>query len=180
MIIFRATGHEQLADALSRFNALLPIPELVRSEKRARYLARLEAEKWELPNAGPLPRWGSLPLERCTLTKAARQALSSQLAGLESYMADSSPLADLSALATRKVAQAAARDQQLKELQDQLANPTPDVAMVARLVGPGHYANIRNDLLAGPAPGHEWVLCAGLMLVGSKEGLAFVQELVGL
>lgn len=52
--------------------------------------------------------------------------------------------------------------------------------MVVRLVGPGHYAKIRSDLLTGNAPGHEWVLCAGLILLGSKEGLSFVQELVGL
>jgi hypothetical protein len=35
-------------------------------------------------------------------------------------------------------------------------------------------------LLAGDAPGHEWIQCAGVLLVGSKEGLSFVRELVGL
>jgi len=52
--------------------------------------------------------------------------------------------------------------------------------MRARLIGPGNTSELRRKLLAGDAPGHEWVLCAGLMLVGSKEGLSFVQELVGL
>ena len=52
--------------------------------------------------------------------------------------------------------------------------------MQARLIGPGNTSELRRELLAGDAPGHEWVLCAGLMLVGSKEGLSFVQELVGL
>lgn len=179
-VMFLATRYDQLASALSRFNALMPVPELERSEKRARHLSRLEVEKWELPSAGPLPRWGTLPLERCTITKAAKQSLSGQLSALESYTADSSPLADLSILAARKVAQSAARDQQLKDLQDQLANPSPDIAMAARLIGPGNMAELRRDLLAGSAPGHEWVLCAGLMLVGPKEGLSFVQELVGL
>lgn len=179
-IIFRATHYEQLADTLSRFNALLPIPELVRCEKRARYLSRLEAEKWLLPGATPLRPWGTLPLERCTITRAAQQLLSSQLSELESYTADSSPLADLNALTARKAAQAAARDQKLKGLQDQLANPGPDAGMVARFVGPGQCAKLRHDLLTAPAPGHEWVLCAGLMLVGSKEALSFIQELVGL
>ena len=179
-VIFLATRYDQLANALSRFNALMPIPELERSEKRARHLSRLEAEKWELPSAGPLPRWGALPLERCTITKAAKQSLSGQLSSLESYTADSSPLGDLSILAARKVAQGAARDQQLQNLKDQLANPTPDTVMVVRLIGPGNMAELRRALLAGSAPGHEWVLCAGLMLVGPKEGLSFVQELVGL
>jgi hypothetical protein len=180
VVIFLATRYDQLATALSRFNALMPVPELERSEKRARHLSRLEAEKWELLSAGSVPRWSTLPLERCTITKAAKQSLSGQLAALDSYTADSSPLADLSALAARKVAQAAARDQQLKDLQDQLASPSPDTAMVVRLIGPGNMAELRRALLTGSAPGHEWVLCAGLMLVGSKEGLSFVQELVGL
>lgn len=179
-VLFLTTRYDHLADTLSRFNTLLPIPDLQRSEKRARHLSRLEADKWELPNAGPLPRWGVLPLERCTITKAARQSLSGQLSALESYTADSSPLADLAVLAARKVAQAAARDQQLKELQDQLTNPNPDTSIVVRLIGPGNSAELRRVLLAGSAPGHEWVLCAGLMLVGPKEGLSFVQELVGL
>ncbi|MCU1740024.1 MULTISPECIES: hypothetical protein [unclassified Pseudomonas] len=178
-LMFLSTRYEQLAETLARFNVLMPVPDLVRSERRARHLSRLDAEKWELPSAGTLPRWGTLPLERCTITKAAKQSLSGQLAVLESY-ADSSPLSDLGKLATRKAAQSAARDQQLKDLQDQLANPSPDSGMVVRQVGPGNTAELRRALLAGTAPGHEWVLCAGLVLVGPREGLGFVQELVGL
>ncbi|EPM68885.1 hypothetical protein A584_16313 [Pseudomonas syringae pv. theae ICMP 3923] len=180
VLMFLATHYDQLAGALSRFNALMPVPELQRTEKRARHLSRLEAEKWELPSAGQLPHWGTLPLERCTITKAAKQSLSGQLSALESYTAEGSPLADLAALATRKAAQAAALDQQLKGLQDQLANPMPETAMVARMIGPGNTAELRRSLLSEAAPGHEWVLCAGVMLVGQKEGLSFVQELVGL
>ena len=179
-VLFLATRYDQLADALARFNALMPVPELQRAEKRARYLSRLEAEKWELPIAAAVPSWGTLPLERCPLTQAAKRSLSGQLAALESYTADSSPLGDLSALAARKAAQSIARDRQLKDLQDQLANPSPDTAMVARLIGPGNGAELRRQLLASAAPGHEWVLCAGLLLVGPKDGLSFVQELVGL
>ncbi|MEB0090081.1 hypothetical protein RHM65_22205 [Pseudomonas sp. CCI4.2] len=180
VILFLSTGVEQLAATLARFNAVLPVPDLVRTEKRARHLSRLEIEKWELPSAGPLPRWDALPLERCTLTKTIKQTLSGQLAVLEGYTADSSPLGDLSALAQRKAAQSAARDQQLDALKQQLANPSPDGSMLVRQLGPGNPTELRRDLLAAAAPGHEWVLCAGLMLVGPLEGLSLVQELVGL
>lgn len=179
-IMFLSTRHDQLATALARFNALLPVPELQRTEKRARHLSRLEAEKWTLPSAATLPAWGTLPLERCTLTQAAKRSLSGQLAALESYTADSSPMADLSTLAARKVKHADARNQQLKDLQAQLANPSPDSTMVARLIGPGDGSELRRQLLTGSAPGHEWVLCAGLLLAGPRDGLSFVQELVGL
>ena len=179
-ILFLGTRLEQLASSLSRFNALLPIPDLVRTERRAQHLVKLETEKWEIPGAGPLPRWQALPLERCTVVKAAKQSMAGQLAVLESYAADSSPLGDLAALATRKVAQQQGRDQQLADLKDLLAGGNPEVSMRARLIGPGNTSELRRELLAGDAPGHEWVLCAGLMLVGSKEGLSFVQELVGL
>ncbi|WNF56038.1 hypothetical protein [Pseudomonas sp. SG20052] len=179
-ILFLGTRLEQLASSLSRFNALLPIPDLVRTERRAQHLTKLETEKWEIPGAGPLPRWQALPLERCTVVKAAKQSMAGQLAVLESYAADSSPLGDLAALATRKAAQQQGRDQQLADLKNLLAGGNPDVSMQARLIGPGNTSELRRELLASDAPGHEWVLCAGLMLVGSKAGLSFVQELVGL
>ncbi|MHB0818389.1 hypothetical protein ACYCFK_08930 [Stutzerimonas stutzeri] len=179
-LMFLATRFDQLAETLSRFNALLPVPDLVRAERRARHLSRLEAEKWEMPSAGPLPRWGALPLERCTVTKAAKQSIAGQLAVLESYAADSSPMADLAALASRKASQQQGRDQQLTDLKALLANSVADTTMRARLIGPGDASELRRQLLEGDAPGHEWVLSAGLLLVGSLDGLSFVRELVGL
>lgn len=179
-LMFLGTRYDQLADTLARFNALLPIPDLVRTERRARHLSQLEAEKWEIPQAGPLPRWQSLPLERCTVVKAAKQSMAGQLAMLESYAADSSPMADLAALAGRKAAQQQGRDNQLNELKALLAGGNADHSMRARILGPGEPHELRAALLQGEAPGHEWVLCAGVLLVGSLDGLSFVRELVGL
>ena len=179
-LMFLATRLDQLAESLSRFNALLPMPDLVRAERRARHLSKLETEKWELPSAGTLPRWQALPLERCTLLKAAKQSMSGQLAVLESYAADSSPMSDLAALAKRKVAQQQGRDQQLNDLKALLAGGHADSSLRARMIGPGTASDLRRDLLKEEAPGHEWVLCAGVLLVGSEQGLSFVRELVGL
>ena len=178
-VMFLGTRYDQFAETLARFNALLPIPDLVRAERRAGHLSTLEQEKWVIPAAGPLPRWGALPLERCTVVKAAKQSMAGQIAALESY-ADSSPMADLASLAGRKAQKAKARDQQLSDLQALLAGGQADSSMRARLVGPGVAQELRRDLLQGDAPGHEWVLSAGVLLVGSREGLSFVRELVGL
>jgi hypothetical protein len=179
-LMFVATRFDQLANSLARFNALLPMPDLVRTERRARHLSKLETEKWEIPAAGTLPRWQALPLERCTVVKAAQQSMAGQLAVLESYAADSSPMADLAALASRKAAQQQDRDQQLADLKALLADGNPDSSMRARMIGPGNATELRQALLAGEPPGHEWVLCAGALLVGSETGLSFVRELVGL
>lgn len=179
-LMFLATRFDQLANSLARFNALLPMPDLVRTERRARHLSKLETEKWEIPAAGALPLWQALPLERCTVVKAAQQSMAGQLAVLESYAADSSPMADLAALASRKAAQQKGRDQQLADLKALLADGNPDSSMRARMIGPGNATELRQALLAGDAPGHEWVLCAGALLVGSEKGLSFVRELVGL
>lgn len=178
-VMFLGTRYDQFAEALGRFNALLPIPDLVRTERRSRHLSVLEQEKWVIPAAGTIPRWGALPLERCTMVKAAKQSMAGQIAALESY-ADSSPMADLAALASRKAAQSLARDKQLTDLKAMLAGGQADSSMRARLVGPGAAHDLRRDLLQGEAPGHEWVLSAGVLLVGSLEGLSFVRELVGL
>ncbi|WP_409283352.1 hypothetical protein [Pseudomonas protegens] len=179
-VLFLGTRYEQLAKTLARFNALLPIPDLVRAERRADHLAKLETEKWVMPTAGTLPRWADLPLERCTLIKAAKQSMAGQIAVLEGYAADSSPMGDLAALAQRKAAQQKGRDQQLDDLKALLAGGNADHSMRARLLGPGGPGDLRRALLEGEAPGHEWVLCAGVLLVGSLEGLSFVRELVGL
>lgn len=179
VVMFLGTRYDQFAATLARFNALLPIPDLVRTERRAQHLSVLEQEKWVMPAAGALPRWGALPLERCTVVKAAKQSMAGQIAMLESY-ADSSPMGDLAGLATRKAAQQRTRDQQLADLQASLAGGQADTSMRARLIGPGVAQDLRRDLLQGEAPGHEWVLSAGVLLVGSLEGLSFVRELVGL
>lgn len=179
-LMFLATRFDQLAESLARFNALLPMPDLVRTERRARHLSKLETEKWEIPAAGTLPRWQTLPLERCTVVKTAQQSMAGQIAVLESYAADSSPMAALTALATRKAAQQKSRDKQLDDLKALLANGNPDSSMRARMIGPGNATELRQALLQGDAPGHEWVLCAGALLVGSEHGLRFVRELVGL
>ncbi|MCF5721037.1 hypothetical protein [Pseudomonas syringae] len=179
-LMFLATNFAELANTLSRFNALLPMPDLVRTERRAGHLARLETEKWDLPIAGKLPRWQALPLERCTLLKAAKQSMAGQVAVLEGYAADSAPMGDLAALAARKTQQQLGRNQQLAELQALLANGSPDDRLRARLVGPGDVNELRRALLEVEAPGHEWVLSAGVVLVGSQTGLSFVRELVGL
>ena len=179
-ILFLGTRLEQLASGLSRFNALMPIPDLVRTERCAQHLTKLENSKWEIPGAGPLPRWQALPLERCTVVKAAKQSMAGQLAVLEGYAADSSPLGDLAALAARKSAQQQGRYQQLAELKELLAGGSTGVSMRARLIGPGNPSELSRELLSGDAPGHERVQCAGVLLVGTREGLSFVQELVGL
>lgn len=179
-VLFLATRFDQLAAGLARFNALMPMPELVRAERRAMHLAKLETEKWVIPEAGQLPRWAALPLERCTVVKAAQQSMAGQIAALESYAADSSPMADLAALASRKAQLQQARDQALADLQASLQGGQADSSTRARMIGPGTGAELRRQLLAGDAPGHEYVMSAGVLLVGSEKGLSFVRELVGL
>ncbi|TCP73580.1 hypothetical protein EC849_116115 [Pseudomonas putida] len=179
VVLFVGTRYDHFAATLGRFNAVLPLPDLQRAQNRAGRLSELEVSKWELPTAGMLPRWGDLPLEQATITRAASQAMSAQLAALESF-APSSPLADLQALATRKAQRSAAKDQAMANLMAMFDGAAAESTMSARLLGPGNATSLRRELLAGAAPGHEWPLSAGVMLVGSLKGLSFVRELVGL
>ena len=181
VLLFLGTRFDQMAGVLSKFNALMPIAELQKAERRAKHLFELDISKWELPTVGALPPWADLPLERCTVLKEASVSINGQLARLESYAADSSPLDDLAELAQRKAEQALGQDAKLDALKDLLAGGTPDTSMQARLLGPGDAGELRKQLLEGDrAPGHEWVLSSGVMLVGSLQGLSFVRELVGL
>lgn len=181
VLLFLGTRFDQMSGVLSKFNALMPIAELQKAERRAQHLFDLDTSKWELPTVGALPPWSDLPLERCTVLKEASASINGQLARLESYAADSSPLDDLADLAQRKAEQALGQDSKLNALKDLLAGGTSDTSMQARLLGPGDAGELRKQLLEGDgAPGHEWVLSSGVMLVGSLQGLSFVRELVGL
>lgn len=181
VILFLGTRFDQMAGVLSKFNALMPIAELQKAERRAQHLFELDTSKWELPSVGALPPWAALPLERCTVLKEASASINGQLARLESYAADSSPLDDLAELVQRKAEQAVGQESKLNELKELLAGGTPDTSMQSRLLGPGDASELRAQLLDGDdAPGHEWVLSSGVMLVGSLQGLSFVRELVGL
>ena len=181
VILFLGTRYDRMAGVLSKFNAMMPIAELQKAERRATHLFELDTSKWELPTVGALPPWADLPLERCTVLKEASASINGQLARLESYAADSSPLDDLAALVQRKAEQAVGQDSKLNELKELLSGGTPDTSMQSRLLGPGDASELRAQLLEGDdAPGHEWVLSSGVMLVGSLQGLSFVRELVGL
>lgn len=179
-LLFLATRFDQLAASLARFNALMPVPDLVRAQRRAEHLAQLETEKWQIPQAGQLPRWQPLPLERCTVLKAAQQSMAGQIAVLEGYAADSAPMGDLAALASRKAAQQRDRDQKLADLRRVLEDDQASSLIQARMLAPGSTAELRRSLLDGDAPGHEWVMSAGVLMVGSEKGLSFVREMVGL
>ena len=181
VILFLGTRFDQMAGVLSKFNALMPIAELQKAERRAQHLFELDTSKWELPTVGAMPPWADLPLERCTVLKEASASINGQLARLESYAADSSPLDDLAALVQRKAEQSVGQDAKLNALKELLAGSTPDTSMQSRLLGPGDADELRAQLLEGDgAPGHEWVMSSGVMLVGSLQGLSFVRELVGL
>ena len=179
VLLFLGTRYDHFASTLAGFNALLPIGDLQRAQRRAQQLSEMDTDQWELAAAGGVLRWGQLALERCTITKASKQALSSQLVALESY-ADTSPMDDLLALAQRKGTLAQQRDQKLADLRALLSGGSAEVTIRARLLGPGDAGELRRQLLDTPAPGHEWALSAGVMLVGSLDGLSFVRELVGL
>lgn len=181
VILFLGTRYDGMSSLLGKFNALMPIGDLQRAERRAKNLVQLDLDKWNIPTAGEQPQWITAPMERCTVLREASQAFNGQLASLEAYAANSSPLSDLADLAQRKVAQAAEQGDRLTALRDLLNSGSEDAGMQARMIGPGDNAELRKQLLESDnAPGHEWVMSSGVMFVGSLKGLSFVREMMGL
>lgn len=181
VILFLGTRYDGMSSLLGRFNALMPIGDLQRAERRAKNLEQLDLDKWNIPVAGEQPQWIAAPMERCTVLREASQAFNGQLASLESYAANSSPLSDLADLAQRKAAQAVEQGDRLTALRDLLNSGSDDAGMQARMIGPGDTAELRKQLLESDnTPGHEWVMSSGVMFVGSLKGLSFVREMLGL
>jgi hypothetical protein len=182
VILFLGTGYDGMSGLLGKFNALMPIGDLQRAERRALNLVQLDTEKWQIPAAGEQPRWFTAPMERCTVLREASQAFNAQLASLESYAADSSPLSDLAELAQRKADQVLEQSDQLSALRELLNSGTDDAGLQTRFLGPGDTDELRKQLLEedDSTPGHEWVMSSGVMFVGSLKGLSFVREMIGL
>jgi hypothetical protein len=182
VVLFLGTQYDGMSSLLGKFNALMPIGDLQRAERRAQNLVQLETEKWQIPAAGDEPRWFTAPMERCTVLREASQAFNTQLANLEAYAANSSPLSDLAELAQRKADQVLEQSDRLAALRDVLNSGTDNAGMQARMIGPGDTAELRKQLLEedDSTPGHEWVMSAGVMFVGSLKGLSFVKEMMGL
>lgn len=176
-ILVLGTELGQLAQSLAVLNAVLPLPALQRAERRAGQLARLEGEKWLMPASDTAPKWRARGLRRSTWPRQAQQAMSAQLAALEGYAADTHPVAELAALADRKAARLQAQAQHLATLQTELAGG--GTTLRARWLGEGEPAELRDALLEGEAPGHEWGLCAGVLLAGPQSAMTYLKELFG-
>ena len=176
-ILVLGTEFGQLAQSLAMLNAVLPLPDFQRAERRAGQLARLEGEKWLMPTSDTAPKWRARGLQRSTWPRQAHKAMSAQLAALEGYAADTSPVAELAALADRKAARQQAQAQQLATLQAGLAGGGSTLRV--RWLGEGDPAALRDALLNGDAPGHEWGLCAGVLLVGPQSAMTYLKELFG-
>lgn len=180
VILCLAASVAELATGLGRLNTLLPIPELQRCQRRARLLATLESEKWHKPVPASLPQWGHLTPQTLPIPRNTRQALEARLDSMATTAKPYSGAAALKQLADRKLASQKAHDQHFTTLQDGLHTSTQDPNLRVRRLGPGDPDELRRQLLDCPAPGHEWIMCTGLMMVGNAQALAFVSELVGL
>lgn len=176
-VLVLGTELGQLSQTLAVLNAVLPLPTLQRAERRAGQLARLEGEKWLMPSADTAPKWRTRGLQSSTWPRQAQQAMSAQLAALEGYAADASPVAELAALADRKAARLQEQAQRLADLRTATAGGGGTLR--ARWLGEGDPAELRDALLEGDAPGHEWGLCAGVLLTGPESAMTYLKELVG-
>lgn len=176
-ILVLGTEYGQMAQSLAVLNAVLPLPDLQRAERRAGHLARLDGEKWLMPASDTAPKWRARGLQRSTWPRKAQQAMAAQLAALEGYAADTSPVAELAALADRKTARLQAQAQHLANLQAELAGGGGTLRV--RWLDEGDPAELRDALLDGDAPGHEWSLCAGALLAGAQPAMTYLKELCG-
>jgi len=178
-VLFLGTHYGGLANALAQLTELLPLPELARIERRARWLQRLESEKWHLPSPRRGPAWATIPLERFPFVRASHRQLRSQLSTLEGFVAEINPVTELRELQRRKgriIGEIRAETDRLQERPSGQGGASVQV----RLLKGSSPARLGRELLQGTPPGHEWALCAGMLLVGDGNDLDLMTELLGL
>ncbi|MNN54476.1 hypothetical protein D3C81_1692940 [compost metagenome] len=120
-----------------------------------------------------------MPLERFEFVRRMRRELNMQLANVEGYWTETNPVEELRSIMKRKtdvLSEILEQTQELRKVPNGHGGPTTR----ARLIHGQGLADIKRKLLSGDAPGHEYVLCAGLMLIGHGGELEMLKELMGL
>lgn len=179
-ILFLTNNYSQLARVLQGFNQLLPIEDLGKAERRAKYLTELETNRQVLPKAGLMPAWQHLPLTRLTVVKQIKANLTAQTANLQGFITNS-PLDTLADVLATKQASQKADDQALADLQNNLNQQGQLSQVMGSYLTGGNTSDIRRQLLAlKAAPSYDWVLCAGVLIVGEPSGLSMLKEMLSI
>lgn len=169
-LLITANTLGEFATALAALTAVVPIPELCTCTRRVLAEQQHAQTRMQTPNTGLTPKWVPGKHQYAPL-RTATNALGAQLAQLESLAADGqSPVAKLTALASKRAAWLNKQQQQLAELKAGLN------ATLYSLQANGTPSSIAATL-SGGLPGFERAHTAAVLLV-SDQPLTFFQELL--
>ena len=125
-VLIAAPEPGQLAESLRAFNAVYPVKELQKAERRAGALATLEIDKFVIPDAPAFPAW----LDAAPLNNAKGQAMNAaagaQLAFAEGMQAATkAPQAALAEFSAKVQQKAKAAQERLSELASGMMGENP-------------------------------------------------------
>ncbi len=163
------------AQQLAALNTAVPLFGF--AQRRAQHLSDLETTKWHQPtNGGPL-HWERKAVGHQATARATDQQLGAAVALLEGLDAENtSPIVELAAVIAKKTATAAAKNNALADLAEQIGGGTG-----SGLFASGSSLSALAANLSGGAPAdHAYTLTAGLCLIAPTGKLDFFKGLFGL
>lgn len=169
-LLITAATLGEFANALDNLTRVLPIPELCTCARRARAELQHAEARMQTPTTAITPKWVPGRHNVAPLRPAAA-ALGAQLAQLESLAGDAhSPVAKLTALASKRAAWLNQQQQQLADLKAGLSGT------LYSLQASGSPSTVAASLTGG-LPGYERAHTAAVLLV-SAQPLTFFKELL--
>ena len=119
VLLVGTVNHAAMAQALTAFNVVFPIPQLEQVCRRAQALATLETDKFVIPKGPGYPAWGQVAPQQNCMGQMVAKALGSMLAtGEGAALATTSPTERLAAFGqkqARKIEEKAATLQHLAQ-----------------------------------------------------------------
>jgi len=170
----------QLSDftqMLEAFNAVFPLPELQRVQRRAAQLERLDAEKLNTPDTPSNTRWQPRNGLQFDSTHQVCKKMGVHVAMALGYDAENiSPVDELQALITKKQNAITGQQAEYATLTALFTGGSGKALFL-----PSSTAQQLATALANTSgPGHEYALCVGVVFLAAPGQLTFLKEVLGL
>ncbi|MBL4761402.1 MAG: hypothetical protein JKY93_01725 [Gammaproteobacteria bacterium] len=176
VMVYASTMHE-FENQLNAFNVVFPIPEFQMVQRRAKQLVSLETEKIKLPNPSKNNRWSERNVLQHDTPSEFLSLLSDRVAISVGYDEGSnSPVAELEALIVKK-------QQHLSDTKSNYDNAVSSLvggAGKSIFISSRSMSAIASELRSSSPPGHEYSLCAAMLVVADAGELTFLREVLGL
>lgn len=170
-VMLFATGLAEFAEQLQHFNAVFPVPELQMIQRRCSASISHESNKLQQIDAPQNPHWNHHASADLATVRALDSTLGALQSQIDSLGADTNPITELQAVASKKSAAVASYQQAWDAIDASLTGGAGVVAFMQ-----GNLYSIADQLEQNTPAGYEYPLAAGVIWLG--DDLTLLKEVL--